>query len=83
MAVSAIGEENFEELNRIALVVHALIVSRKPPAFLSDILKDYKEMECEPLPFAAMGYKTAEDLLEATGKFGLSKSRTGVSLVYY
>lgn len=74
------GDSKMEELERIALVVHALVVSRKPPARLVEILRDYKEMECEYLPYDKLGYRNAEDLLQSTGKFDLTKSGNDVNI---
>ncbi|XP_033246411.1 tudor domain-containing protein 7B isoform X1 [Drosophila miranda] len=50
--------------------VRALIISgRRPPVPLDDILKDYCEVVGEPLPFRRLGYRSAQDLLEATRNF--------------
>lgn len=56
-------------IKNIGAVVRALTVSTKPPVTLMSILRDYKGLEGEPLPFRKLGYASAEDLLLATDEF--------------
>ncbi|KAH8253298.1 hypothetical protein KR032_004694 [Drosophila birchii] len=57
----------------VATVVRALTVSIKPPVTLASIMKDYKGLEGEALPFRKLGFATAEDLLLATDEFIIQK----------
>ncbi|KAH8290138.1 hypothetical protein KR054_000322 [Drosophila jambulina] len=56
-------------IKSIGAIVRALTVSIKPPVTLMTILKDYRTLEGESLPFRKLGFTTAEDLLLATDEF--------------
>ncbi|KAH8374439.1 hypothetical protein KR200_008410 [Drosophila serrata] len=60
-------------LKAIATVVRALTVSLKPPVSLMSILKDYRGLEGEPLPYRRLGFPTPEALLLATNEFNIQR----------
>ncbi|XP_011179383.2 uncharacterized protein LOC105210260 [Zeugodacus cucurbitae] len=62
-----------QRLKYIANVVRALVTSRKPPCKLREVLREYPEIEGEPLNFRKLGYTTAKDLLKATGEFSFQQ----------
>ncbi|XP_034660059.1 LOW QUALITY PROTEIN: uncharacterized protein LOC117896110 [Drosophila subobscura] len=60
-------EEIFAE---VTTEVRALIISGgKPPVPLDDVLRDYKDVVGEPLPFRRLGYQSAQAMLEDTKNF--------------
>ncbi|CAD7012547.1 unnamed protein product [Ceratitis capitata] len=62
-----------QRLKYIANVVRALVTSRKPPCKLREVLREYPEIEGEPLNFRKHGYSTAKELLKATGEFSFTQ----------
>ena len=66
-----------QELKHIASIVRALITSRKPPCNLRDILHEYSQVESKSLAYKALGYKTAQELLEDTGEFSFTSYGNG------
>ncbi|XP_036333686.1 uncharacterized protein LOC118744646 isoform X2 [Rhagoletis pomonella] len=62
-----------QRLKYIANVVRALVTSRKPPCKLREVLREYPDIEGEPLNFRKLGYPTAKDLLKATGEFSFTQ----------
>ncbi|EDX07903.1 GD11508 [Drosophila simulans] len=61
--------EKQEVLGHVAKVVRALITSAKPPVELRSIVKDYMDVEGEPIPFHRLGYSNEQELLRATNQF--------------
>jgi len=49
------------EVKAVATIVKALINSRKPPVFLSEIVNDYLKVEGKALPYRALGFNPPED----------------------
>ncbi|XP_039228951.1 uncharacterized protein LOC6530817 isoform X4 [Drosophila yakuba] len=65
-------EQQEEVLMHVAKVVRALITSAKPPVELRSIVKDYMDVEGEPIPFRRMGYSSPQELLQDTEEFNFN-----------
>ncbi|XP_043641930.1 tudor domain-containing protein 7 isoform X3 [Drosophila teissieri] len=65
-------EQQEEILMHVAKVVRALITSAKPPVELRSIVKDYMDVEGEPMPFRRMGYSNPQELLQDTEEFNFN-----------
>ncbi|XP_067627465.1 uncharacterized protein tapas [Eurosta solidaginis] len=67
------NEKKQQRLKYIANVVRALVTSRKPPCKLREVLREYPDIEGEPLNFRKFGYSSAKELLKATGEFSFTQ----------
>lgn len=63
----------------VITVVRSLVISKKPPCLVTDILRDYRDMEGGPLPFQQFGYRNAEEFLASSNAFVLDRYGGNVS----
>ncbi|KAL5286246.1 TDRD7 family protein [Megaselia abdita] len=57
----------------VITVVRSLVISKKPPCLITDVLRDYREIEGGPLPFQKFGYGNAEEFLASSNAFILDR----------
>lgn len=69
--------------DKVIKLIRCLVISKKPPCLVTDIVKDYKNMEGEPLPYKSFGYRNVEEFLAASNAFVLEQYRGDVSYYYY
>ncbi|ETN63108.1 hypothetical protein AND_005180 [Anopheles darlingi] len=58
-----------EEVKAAVFVIRSLVASRKEASTVQSIMRDYKELEGEALPYRKYGYSTIEELLMKSGEF--------------
>uniref|UniRef100_A0A182P5C8 Tudor domain-containing protein 7 n=1 Tax=Anopheles epiroticus TaxID=199890 RepID=A0A182P5C8_9DIPT len=71
-----------EEAQAAISVVRALVASRKETSNVMSVLRDYRQLEGDPLPYRKFGFSTVEEFLLASGEF-LIKSSAGESTRIY
>ncbi|EAL41620.1 AGAP011090-PA, partial [Anopheles gambiae str. PEST] len=75
---SALSEEALAAIS----VVRALVASRKETSNVLSVLRDYRQLEGDPLPYRKFGFSTVEEFLLASGEF-LIKASAGESTRIY
>lgn len=73
------SEQFEEELREVTIVVRSLITSTKPPVSLSNIERDYLNVEMRPIPFRRLGFRNTLELLQETNAFDFQKYGNDVS----
>ncbi|XP_061512893.1 uncharacterized protein LOC1270837 [Anopheles gambiae] len=71
-----------EEALAAISVVRALVASRKETSNVLSVLRDYRQLEGDPLPYRKFGFSTVEEFLLASGEF-LIKASAGESTRIY
>ncbi|XP_050090551.1 tudor domain-containing protein 7B [Anopheles aquasalis] len=71
-----------EEAKRLITEIRSLVASRKEPSTAQTIMRDYKAIEGEALPYRKYGFSTVEDLLQASGEFIIKRGDLGEPRIY-
>ncbi|XP_050080020.1 uncharacterized protein LOC126567776 [Anopheles maculipalpis] len=71
-----------EEAQAAIAVVRALVASRKETSNVLSVLRDYRQLEGDPLPYRKFGFSTVEEFLLASDEFVI-KSSAGESTRIY
>uniref|UniRef100_A0A182SKU8 HTH OST-type domain-containing protein n=1 Tax=Anopheles maculatus TaxID=74869 RepID=A0A182SKU8_9DIPT len=71
-----------EEAQAAIAVVRALVASRKETSNVLSVLRDYRQLEGDPLPYRKFGFGTVEEFLLASNEFVI-KSSAGESTRIY
>ncbi|XP_053668114.1 uncharacterized protein LOC128718517 [Anopheles marshallii] len=71
-----------EEAQAAIAVIRALVASRKETSNVLSVLRDYRQLEGDPLPYRKFGFSTVEELLLASDEFVI-KSSAGESTRIY
>uniref|UniRef100_A0A182NSX1 Tudor domain-containing protein 7 n=1 Tax=Anopheles dirus TaxID=7168 RepID=A0A182NSX1_9DIPT len=71
-----------EEAQAAISVIRALVASRKETSNVLSVLRDYRQLEGEALPYRKFGFSTVEEFLLASGEFVI-KSAAGESTRVY
>ncbi|KFB51179.1 hypothetical protein ZHAS_00019439 [Anopheles sinensis] len=62
--------------------VRALVSSLKETSTVLSVMRDYRAMEGEPLPFRKFGFNTVEDFLRASGEFVIKQAPGDATRIY-
>uniref|UniRef100_A0A182QFJ7 Tudor domain-containing protein 7 n=1 Tax=Anopheles farauti TaxID=69004 RepID=A0A182QFJ7_9DIPT len=71
-----------EEAQAAISVIRALVASRKETSNVQSVLRDYRQLEGDPLPYRKFGFSTVEEFLLASDEFVI-KSAGGDSTRIY
>uniref|UniRef100_A0A1B0CFP4 HTH OST-type domain-containing protein n=1 Tax=Lutzomyia longipalpis TaxID=7200 RepID=A0A1B0CFP4_LUTLO len=62
-----------DQLKALVTTIRALIISRPHNTTLQDLMKEYRELEGENIPFKKLGFKSLEDFLVDSKSFELRR----------
>uniref|UniRef100_A0A182YAV2 Tudor domain-containing protein 7 n=1 Tax=Anopheles stephensi TaxID=30069 RepID=A0A182YAV2_ANOST len=71
-----------EEAQAAIAVIRALVASRKETSNVLSVMRDYRQLEGDPLPYRKFGFSTVEEFLLASKEFVI-KSSAGESTRIY
>uniref|UniRef100_A0A182M524 Tudor domain-containing protein 7 n=1 Tax=Anopheles culicifacies TaxID=139723 RepID=A0A182M524_9DIPT len=71
-----------EEAQAAIAVVRALVASRKETSNVLSVLRDYRQLEGDSLPYRKFGFSTVEELLLASNEFVIKASAGESTRIY-
>lgn len=71
------------EMDKIINIIRALVISDKAESSITDVIRDYRNVEGGPIPYRRFGYDTLEEFLKSSGQFFVHSFRgeTKISVV--
>ncbi|XP_052903294.1 uncharacterized protein LOC128310642 [Anopheles moucheti] len=71
-----------EEAQAAIAVIRALVASRKETSNVLSVMRDYRQLEGDPLPYRKFGFSTVEEFLLASDEFVIKSSAGESTRVY-
>lgn len=71
------------EMDKIINIIRALVISDKAESSITDVIRDYRNVEGGQIPFRKYGYDSLEEFLKSSGQFFVHSFRgeTKISVV--